>query len=507
MRTIIIILSTVFASFSFSLGFCQEISGEVWDVLSLPKFEGTVYQEISCDVCIVGAGSSGSAAAIMAAREGADTVLVERRSLLGGTGTNALVNGWEPGPGCSLVRELFERMKAIDGAGAGVEYPLQAHPVTGKLAYGFFLVTEGETYEATTHRASIPRNLLRDVPYKPEAFDRVVRDLCAETKKVRILDRTTFFQSEPNAEKNRVDSILVRKESGDVMRIRAKVFVDSSGDVWLCRSLGCKVLLGIDSKAEFGEPSAPEEARLQLNALTRCYEIARKPNAKKEPAPEKPVSFPRAAHIHGWKDGPISVNMMPTLPGSALIELGYEEALKRSEEIVRAHWHWLQQCPDFQDFELVRIAPALGIREGYRVKTRYVLNERDLIETLKEQKHEDMIAIADHPCDIHGAGGGLRHVKSAYGVPYRCLIPEGDWQNLLVACRGAGFSRIAASSCRLQRAMIQLGHAAGIAAAQSAKSDCPTWEIDAKALAERLDVAKRYEEYQKPSIPNKRIEY
>ncbi len=37
--------------------------------------------------------------------------------------------------------------------------------------------------------------------------------------------------------------------------------------------------------------------------------------------------------------------------------------------------------------------------------------------------------------------------------------------NLLIACRGAGFSSLAASSCRLSRTMLQLGQAAGIAVA------------------------------------------
>jgi len=484
-------LSRLFATIIFAVVPLTLFAAESdWDVLNLPRHEGPVAAELQCDVCIVGAGSAGSAAAIMAAREGADTILIERFERLGGTGTNAFIANWEPGPGCSLARELFERMKAIGGAGVGKSLPLQ-----GTFPYGYKVITEGETYESTTHRTGVKDT--RVVPFKPEAFDRVVRDLCAETKKVRILDKTVFFQSETNADRTRVTSVLVRNEKGEVLRIRAKVFIDSSGDVWLCRSLGCETMLGIDARSTFNEPSAPEQPVLQLNAITRGYEIARSANPTQVPAPQTPVAFPKAAYITGWKDGPLSVNMMPTLPGRTLIDLGYEETLRRSEEIVRAHWHWLQQCPDFNDFELVRIAPMLGIRESYRVKTKYVLNERDLKETLKNQKHKDMIAIADHPCDIHGEGGGLGELTYAYGVPYRCLVPEGELTNLLVSCRGAGFSRIAASSCRLHRTMIQLGHAAGIAAARAAKDDKAVGDIDAEALARELNAPARYDEYGK----------
>jgi hypothetical protein len=237
---------------------------------------------------------------------------------------------------------------------------------------------------------------------------------------------------------------------------------------------------------------------LQLNAITRLYEIAHRSHAKKQLASESPVSFPKCAHIVGWKDGPLTVNMLPTLSGHALIDYGYDEALRRSEQMVYAHWHWLQQIPDFQDFELIRIAPMLGIRESYRVKTKYVLREQDLIATLQNQKHDDLIAIADHPCDIHGADGGLRHLTGAYGIPYRCMIPAGSWQNVLVACRGAGFSRIAASSCRLQRTMIQLGHAAGVAAAWASKNEGCVEEIDIPALVKLLNAPARYNEYRPP---------
>ena len=93
------------------------------------------------------------------------------------------------------------------------------------------------------------------------------------------------------------------------------------------------------------------------------------------------------------------------------------------------------------------------------------LSQLDLLAGVAEQTHPDIICIADHSMDTHGghtkASG---EVPGPYGVPYRCLVPKGRL-NLLVACRAAGFSSIAASSCRLSRTMMQLGQAAGTAAA------------------------------------------
>jgi FAD-dependent oxidoreductase family protein len=460
---------------------------DTWDVLATQRATGPVVEELEADVCVVGGGSGGVGAAVAAARKGAQVVLIERQGRLGGTGANAYVANWEPGPGCEIAREIFNRMKAIDGAGVALGYP-----VSTDAPMGYNLVTDGEPYEKTLQRAGVPGGELRRLPYKPEAFDQVVRQMLDKTGNVTLLDRTTFFKAEPNDDLTRVESILAKRSDGRIVRVRAKVFIDATGCVWVCRDLGCEVMLGADPKSRFNEPGAPEKGFLRLNAISRCYLIRPAENPKREPPPQGNVPFPRCAFVTGWKNGMQAVNPMPMLPGRALIDYGYDECLRRSQQMARAHWHWLQEVPEFQGYELDEVAPMLGIRESYRVVTRYVLNENDVTAGLKNQEHPDIIAVADHPCDIHGAGGGLGEVKTAYGIPYRCLVPAGSWDNLLVACRGAGFSKIAASSCRLQRTMIQLGHAAGAASAMAVEVGVAVDEIDVEKLVEELDARSRY---------------
>ena len=481
-----------------------------WDVLAAPRFDGTPDRELEADVCVVGAGSAGCAAAISAARAGANVVLIERQKRLGGTGTNAFVSNWEGGPGDEIARELFDRMKADGGAGVAKEFPHRIQAPTG-----FKMVDDAEPYENSLVRANPPEGGYRSVAFLPNAFDKAVREMLAETGRVEILDETTFFQAEKSADGTRVESVLARTLNGSVVRVKADVFVDSTGDVFLCRAVGCETFIGVDPKSRFGEIGAPDDATLEaangsspngtsggtsggaqtlrLNAIARCYLVEPRDKAKREiVAPSEQTPFPKCAYITGWLDGPRTVNMLTTLPGAALIELGYDEASRRSERIVRNHWSWLQSQPGFENYELVEIAPMLGIRESYRVKTRYVLVEADLAAGWNAQQHDDMIAVADHPCDIHGEGGALSSVKTAYGVPFRCLIPATGPRNLLVACRGAGFSKIAASSCRLQRTMIQLGNAAGLAAAWAARDGVPVDAVDVGALTEKLDVRSRY---------------
>lgn len=102
-----------------------------------------------------------------------------------------------------------------------------------------------------------------------------------------ILDRTEFFDVEVNPEKTRIAAVRARDADGNILRVRADVFIDSTGSVRLCRRLGCEISRGIESKSLYGESLAPDEAALKLNVLTRCYRIDPVSNAK--PATVRPV--------------------------------------------------------------------------------------------------------------------------------------------------------------------------------------------------------------------------
>ena len=341
---------------------------DTWNVLATERATGPVVEELETDVCVVGGGSAGVGAAVAAARKGARVVLVERQKRLGGTGANAYVANWEPGPGCKIAEEIFQRMKAIDGAGVA-----QGYPVSTDAPMGYSLVTEGEPYEKTLRRAGNPGSEQRRLPYKPDAFDRVVRQMLDETGNVKLLDRTTFFKAEPNVEGTRVKSILVERADGKIARVTAKVFIDATGCVWLCRDLGCEVMLGADPKSRFNEPTAPEKPFLRLNAISRCYLIRPSEDPKREPAPEGNVPFPRCAFVTGWKGGMQAVNPMPMLPGRALIDYGYDECLRRSEQMGPGPLALAAGGPRVPGLRVGRSGPDVGdprkLSRGYPICT------------------------------------------------------------------------------------------------------------------------------------------
>lgn len=441
--------------------------------------------ELDTQVCVGGGGSGGVSAALAAARAGASVVLVERSSQLGGTSTAAYVSSWEPGPGDSFALELYERLCKANAAGVTSD----RNPDRKQGPYGFWLITPEVGYEQTLRRAGIPYGKCHGVVFDPEQMSRVMAELLAETGKCRVLLGTQFVTAELDGA--RVAAIKAQSSDGTGYRIRAKVFVDSTGNVDLCRAAGCEIMLGAEPKSRFGEPSAPEKADRALNALSLCYRIrkAAQPVAPGEPAKDA-QRFTRAAHVTAVPGGgDLLVNPLGVLPGETLIDQGYEKTYEACKPVVQAHWRWLHGFAPFAQYEFVDFAPMLGIRESYRVVGEYVLTQQDLTAGLAEQKHPDIIAVADHPMDVHGSGRGstLAQVKAPYGVPYRCLVPKGK-ENLLVGCRGASFSQIAASSCRLSRTMIAIGHAAGLAAAQAAKADGAVSKVDVKAMQKEMQM-------------------
>ncbi len=437
---------------------------------------------LTCDVCVVGGGSGGFGAALAAARAGAKVFLVEKQPALGGTSTSALVTNWEPGPGCSFARELYRRLKTVPGA---VAIAPRMHSYTKSEPYGLTYGRPGTafTYDHTLRRAGVPRKERCSVVMKPEALAATMGAML-KAAGVRVLLETTF--TKVRAGDGVVREIDALAADGRRIVIRAKVFVDSTGGAHLCRAVGCETMLGAEPRSRFNEPAAPEKASPFLNAISLCYRIRKSAAPKRQPAPAGPVGrFGKTAFVSGVDETELIVNPLPLVPGRVLIDSGYAKTMALTRRRAEAHWHWLQQYPHFRGYELKDIAPMLGIRESYRVVTEYILTERDLRAGLAGQKHADIIATADHPLDTHGGGTGVRELKGPYGIPYRCLIPKG-WTNLLVACRGAGFTHVAASSCRLSRTMMALGHAAGLAAAEAARTQKSIRDIDVQRLVKAM---------------------
>ena len=414
-------------------------------------------EALQADVCVVGGGSGGVGATLAAARLGASVILVERHQMLGGTSTAAWVHTWEPSRGGGgIPKDLFTAMQADPLACAQSDY------------------AGGE-----------PRQGGSWLTWEPWALQRAASRLLEETGKCQVLYGTTFCGVE--MEGLRVATVVC-SFAGMPVRIQARIVIDCTADGNVCVAAGCEYRLGEDPKSLFKEPNAPEEASASLNGMTLLYRIT-------DTGKEQPLYFPegvekgacgKPAALRTCANGDILVNAVNMIGGNATQLDGLSAVMQRATLLVQEHFYWMQTEREYRNWAIAGVAPEIGVRETRRIMGEYVLNERDCQAGVKNQEHADIVAITDHAVDIHGAKHMLYEVPNgAYGIPYRCLLPR-NTENLMIACRGASFSHIAASSCRLSRTMITLGQAAGTAAALCARENTSLRTLDTAALCQEL---------------------
>lgn len=440
------------------------------------------------DLVVVGAGSGGFGAALAAARLGCSVLLIEKSDSLGGNAGRGGVNNWEPGVGGTgipfdLYRRLKRRPNAVGIYSFGRHFAWQGPEVDPKFPGGELLIDRSKRYADSLRRFGAPprdlaENFRREhwhgVPYEPDDYAQEMEAMLAETERCTVRKGTAFTQA--LASGDRLEALVL----ADGQRVTARFFVDATADIHLARAVGCRSSLGQEPRALYGEPSAPVQPTDRLNGATLIYRIARKPSPGIDPLPAGipgkcwwAESFPIAAFTQ-YPNGDYNVNALPVMAGREAYDLGYAAARAECERRILAHWHHVQTVfPEFRQYRMVWVAPGFGVREGPRLVGRYVLTEHDLLTGVSRQRHDDIVAIADHARDTHGADtgrAGTGELAEPYGIPFRCLLPM-ECGNLAVACRGASFSSIAASSCRLSRTMMQLGQAAGTAVALAARSD------------------------------------
>ncbi|MEE2753812.1 MAG: FAD-dependent oxidoreductase [Candidatus Latescibacterota bacterium] len=233
---------------------------------------------------------------------------------------------------------------------------------------------------------------------------------------------------------------------------------------------GCESAIGFEPKTVYDEPSVPDEHKSVLNNASLCYRITplKEDEQTEISDPPKGIDLDElnpVTSIRTYANGDRNMNPQRLMTGQEAFDLGnkaYKESLRR----IKAQWYVLQTKYgfEFERWKMRWISPMLGIRETHRLVGEHVLTEHDVETPLEASTHDDIVAFADHALDFHGSRPSRQLVNGPYGIPFRCLLTK-EFDNLLVACRGASFSSICASTCRLSRTMMVLGQAAGSAAA------------------------------------------
>jgi FAD-dependent oxidoreductase family protein len=143
----------------------------------------------------------------------------------------------------------------------------------------------------------------------------------------------------------------------------------------------------------------------------------------------------------------------------------------------------------------------LYVRDGRRMVGAHVLTEHDLVAA---RRHDDVVALGSYNIDIREVERTWRYLPEydrtpavfnegylsvavpSYPIPYRSLTPRReDATDLLVpVCLSA--SHVAFGSVRMEPTLMLLGHAAGTAAAQCARTGRAVQDADVPALQQSL---------------------
>jgi hypothetical protein len=456
------------------------------------------------DIIIVGGGAGGIGAAISAAEfSSPDTkiLLVEKEPILGGSMTICGVHNWEP----VLTNGKWHRIIATRllelGEGCVGKSIRNTSGKQASVAPSFSVPCDDD-YESTL--SFLKNENIRRFHFEPLSMDKVIRDLINEYSAITVLDNTKFIKCKKD--RQNIKSVRLLKENHD-FEVKGKLFIDSTGDISLARSAGCPFRLGREGRSEFGEPSAPEKADRELNAATLVFRIT----PKKGEVGIDPIPSPYTdIDVSAWADrnfpvnnpypwmtqypnGDFCVNMLPTIYGRELFKMDEETGYKICLARVYRYFEWLQKYKGFDGYRIQSVSPRIGIRESYRLEAKHILNECEIrMPFMRQLLQDEIIAWLDFPIDIHEINENEKGMDISldhpFGVPYSCLLPREGADNLLVACKGAGFSHIAAGACRIIRPVMAFGEAAGAAAAICIKDGIVPGEVNPKELREKLSL-------------------
>ncbi len=431
----------------------------------------------SVDVLVIGGGPSGIMAALAAAEDGANVLLVESRSFVGGNMTIGLpILGFLGQKGNQIIKGLpqqyIDRLKAI---------------------------------EASSEHRPCPLHMSLTL-VEPEAVKTVALQMLVEAN-VHILFYA--FCAGVVKEGDDLKGVIIESKAGREV-ILAKVIIDCSGDADVAFKAGVPCEFG----NEQGGVQPPtlmfclggvdtEKLRLSIAEEPRTYLTDFIPseyfgqnnqfvlvgmrnliNRAKEDGLSLPTE--RTILITGLRKGEIWVNMTRVngVDGTdpASLTHGEIEGRRQIEDIQR---YLVEYVPGFENAYFLKTAPFLGIRETRRIKGQYTMDRDDIMSC---RHFEDAIAVASYPLDIHhpvGGGCTLEWCGDCYDIPYRSLVPQ-QVKNLLVAGRAISTTHEAMSAIRVMAPCMAMGEAAGRAAKMAVNEGIQPADINIKALQKEL---------------------
>ncbi len=418
------------------------------------KKELTVRYET--DVCVVGGGPSGVAAAVAAARHGARVFLIESQGCFGGEGT------------VSLVPAFMPFTDGVNFLAGGI----------GREIYDRCVTENPDGVVGTT------------IGVQAEHLKRIYDDLVT-AEKIDFLFFTTMV--DVIARDGHVEQIVVAAKSG-MYAISAGIFIDGTGDGDLCAWAGapwekgdqnghvmpstlCSMWVNIDWSERKNQAAELERAFLDHVFTQEDRHL--------------PGIFKTGAHTGGG-------NIGHAFDVDGTNEADLTRGMIDGRKILLEYWKYYREYVKggFAGAYPVLTGSTLGVRESRRIQGDYVMTIGDFN---RRASFDDEIGRFSYPIDDHIAAPtkeayeafnrehtSMRYKKGEnYGIPYRALLPR-ELDNVLVAGRCISTDKKMQSSIRVMPCCYITGQAAGTAAALAVEKAQNLRKICVSELQDRL---------------------
>lgn len=408
------------------------------------------------NLVVAGGGLSGVAAAVSAAREGLNVLLVEKSGCLGGAISNNLVYPFMP-----------YWTKLNDGNDIVKKY----------LSQGVF--------KEMKERHDLYVDDCKDHEFNSEYLKIVLDDMTSEAG-VDVLFHSVIYDAKTDNRKIRSVEITAKAQK---ISVEADFFIDATGDGELFYLAGCDYQLGRESDS-LCQPMTTcfRMSGVDLDRFTeerpRLQELYKEKQAKGEitnPRENILVFFGVGEYVLHFNSTRV-VMLDPTNPFD----------VSKAEVSARKQIHELivflkENSGAFNESVLISVAVNIGVRESRKLKGVHVLTGDELINCTR---FEDSIALGNYDIDIHsptGTGTSHRYFSDGefYTIPYRSLLPK-EYDNLLVAGRCISATHEAQASVRIMPICCCLGEAAGTAVAIAHNTAENVHTVDIKALQKKL---------------------
>jgi hypothetical protein len=386
------------------------------------------------DVAVVGGGSAGTAAAVAAARCGARTVLIEKGPCLGGAATLRNVLTY-----CGLYTLEDRPRQAVMGIAEEVMQGLRRlSAVTAPQRHrGVFVV------------------------FDPEAVKLVLDSLCAEAGVEVLLN--AFVCDATRADGRIVE--LAWQDHGGRHTLRARAFVDASGEGDLAELAGAATRYGNDGAVNLGTLATrfggiPRDVAVSAAEITAAVQAARA-------AGRGPFSKESSVVTRLPLSGDIVCNLASEDYDPRDV-LSHSAAERRGRQQAWAYLEVIRSLPGCANAYLASTG-EFGTRESRHIEAVHRLAWQDVVE---RRSVPDGIALGAWGVEWHDRAtlqSSFDHVpdKLAYEIPLRCLASR-DTANLYGAGRVVDADRQAGASLRVMGTAFATGQAAGVAAAMLA---------------------------------------